>query len=86
MKVILTGDTLMTDVTIEVLRLESPKYRNLEHKTLTNKDGSPLRIRVNGKCKLWKTRPDEFRLPCKHGLKTCFYITESNAHEWRFTQ
>lgn len=24
--------------------------------------------RVNGKCKTWKTRPDEFRLPLKRGL------------------
>lgn len=38
--------------------------------------------RVNGKCKTWKTRPDEFRLPMKYGLYECFYIDNSNAHEW----
>jgi len=52
------------------------------HKTLKNADGSPLRARVSGKCKTWKTRPLEFKLPMKHGLKQCFYITEQNAHEW----
>jgi hypothetical protein len=53
-----------------------------EHNTLQNADGTPLRCRVNGKCKTWKTRPEEFRLPVKHGLKTCFYLTQANCHEW----
>lgn len=38
--------------------------------------------RVNGACKTWKTRPNEFRLPMKYGLKECFYIDHNNAHEW----
>lgn len=54
-----------------------------EHETLKNSDGTPLRARKNGKIQLWKTRPGEFRLPCKHGLKTCFDITHENAHNWR---
>jgi len=41
----------------------------IEHKTLKNADGTPLRARVNGKMKVWKTRPHEFQLPMKHGLK-----------------
>lgn len=52
------------------------------HKTKHNADGSPLRCRSNGKCRTWKTRPEGFRLPVKYGLRTCFYITEQNAHEW----
>lgn len=36
--------------------------------------------RVNGKCKTWKTRPDEFKLPIKHGLWTYGYLTHENAH------
>jgi len=52
------------------------------HKTAKNADGSPVRCRVNGVCKVWKTRPDEFRLPVKHGLKQCFYIEQDNANEW----
>jgi hypothetical protein len=54
----------------------------LHHRQLTNADGTPLRARVNGRCKTWKTRPTEFQLPVKYGLKQCFYITENNADEW----
>ena len=52
------------------------------HISLKNADGSPLRARVNGKVKVWKTRPAEFQLPMKHGLKECFYISQDNADEW----
>ena len=54
----------------------------LHHIRLTNADGTPARCRVNGKCRTWVTRPDDFRLPVKHGLRDCFYITPTNAHEW----
>ena len=52
------------------------------HTTVKNEDGSPARCRVNGKCQTWKTRPDEFKLPVKYGLKECFYITQDNAAQW----
>jgi hypothetical protein len=52
------------------------------HVTAKNADGSPLRARVNGKCKTWITRPREFSMPMKHGLYTCFYITQDNADQW----
>lgn len=58
----------------------------LHHITARNADGTPLRGRVNGKVILWKTRPLEFRVPMKYGLKTCFYITEGNAKEWYFPE
>ena len=59
------------------------RYRDiLHHVTLLNSAKEPQRCRVNGKCKTWKTRPDEFRLPVKHGLRMCFYITQDNAHLW----
>lgn len=54
----------------------------LWHRTARNSDGSPVRCRVNGKVKLWKTRPTEFRLPVKYGLRECFYLTHRNAAEW----
>lgn len=54
----------------------------LYHSTLRNSDGSAVRARVNGKCKVWKTRPTEFQLPMKHGLRDCFYLTQRNASEW----
>lgn len=51
------------------------------HITLKGSDGEPARCRVNGKCKTWK-RNDNFKLPVKHGLYKCFYITQDNAFEW----
>lgn len=54
----------------------------LHHVTLRNADGTPLRCRVNGRLQTWKTRPGDFKLPVKHGLRDCFYITQANAHEW----
>ena len=36
--------------------------------------------RANGKCQTWKTRPNEFKLPIKHGLHEYGYITHENAH------
>lgn len=52
------------------------------HVTLNNADGTPVRARRNGATKTWKTRPSDFRVPVKHGLKDCFYITPSNAADW----
>lgn len=36
--------------------------------------------RRNGKTKIWKTRPGEFRIPIKHGLYDYSYLTDKNAH------
>lgn len=41
-----------------------------------------VRWRANGKCKVWVTRPDEFRLPVKFGLRDYDYITEENADKF----
>jgi hypothetical protein len=54
-----------------------------EHKTAKNADGTPVRCRANGRCKVWVTRPNDYRLPVKHGMYNCFYITPDNASEWR---
>jgi hypothetical protein len=59
-----------------------PCGKTLYHATRKNADGSAKRCRVMGKCKTWVTRPNEFRLPVKHGMYDSFYITESNASEW----
>lgn len=59
------------------------------HLTLKNADGTPMRCRVNGKCKTWKRDLGDpvnmraFRLPVKRGLRECFYITLINAHDWQ---
>ncbi len=57
--------------------------RMFHHVREKNADGTPLRVRANGACKTWKTRPDEFRLPVKYGLYRYLYIDHDNAHEWR---
>lgn len=53
---------------------------------LFNGDKTPLRARRNGKTKTWKTRPDDFRIPCKYGLYQYLYITNDNAHEWNVAE
>lgn len=55
----------------------------LHHVSLKGSDKQPVRCRVNGACKTWKTRPDDWRLPVKHGLRNCFYISPHyNASDW----
>jgi hypothetical protein len=54
----------------------------LHHVTMKNKDGTPMRVRVSGACKTWKTRPEEFRLPVKYGLRESGYIDQRNAFNW----
>lgn len=56
------------------------------HAWLKNADGTPLRCHVTGKCKTWKTRPDEYRLPVKHGLRDTFYLTPDLESEWQITE
>ena len=52
----------------------------LHHTTKTNADGTPQRWKVNGKPKVWKTRPAEVKVPIKHGLYSYDYITENDLH------
>ena len=58
----------------------------LYHRTSRNSDGTALRARTNGRCKVWVTRPDEFKLPMKHGMYDVFYITEWNANQWSLVE
>lgn len=37
------------------------------------------KVRPNGKAQTWKTRPNDFRLPVKYGLKEYLYIDQDNA-------
>ena len=52
----------------------------LYHVDNRNADRSAQRWRVNGKCKLWKTRPWDFKVPLKHGLHNHSYLTPETAH------
>jgi hypothetical protein len=40
------------------------------------------RYRRNGETKLWKTRPAEFRVPVKWGMRGYAYITELDVRDW----
>jgi hypothetical protein len=64
----------------EALSLRSGQV--LFHRKLRNRDGTALRGKVTGKVQSWKTRPDDFKVPMKHGLKDHFYLTPSNASDW----
>jgi hypothetical protein len=65
-----------------VTKQQAMTCRMFYHKTAINRDGTAVRVRASGQCKTWKTRPDEFRLPVKYGLRHSMYITNTNAHEW----
>jgi hypothetical protein len=41
-----------------------------------------VRVRSNGKCKTWKTRPEEFSLPYAYGLYDHGYIDNRNCSEF----
>lgn len=43
---------------------------------------SIIRVRVSGQCKTWKTRPEEFRVPVKHGLYESAEINHRNASQF----
>lgn len=58
----------------------------LYHVSARNADGTPLRARVNGVPQTWKTRPDEVRVPMKHGLRNTFQMWHNNLGEWCLTE
>lgn len=66
-----------------ITKTDALAARSFEHVSLKNADGTPMRCRANGQCQTWKTRPDDFRLPVKHGLRGTFALTPSNAADWR---
>jgi hypothetical protein len=56
--------------------------QTIYHLTSKNKDGTPVRARVTGKTKYWKTIPGKFRRPIKYGLNQHLALTEVNAADW----
>lgn len=40
------------------------------------------RWRRNGQTQTWVTRPNDFKVPIKYGLRDYTYITQDNAHEF----
>lgn len=71
----------------KVTRENAPEFGHghvFHHVSETNADGSPLRVRVNGRVKTWKRDPDRFEIPVKQGFRGggVNRIDNSNAHEW----
>lgn len=54
----------------------------LVHATKKDSRKQPMKVRVSGKTKTWKTRPDDFKVPVKYGLYQSGYIEPHNAAEW----
>ena len=65
-----------------ITKQEAMTAQRFHHAFLTNADGTPLRARRNGRTQTWKTRPDDFRIPCKVGMYQRIQITPRNAREW----
>ncbi len=65
-----------------ITKKQALHHQDFHHVRVKNADGTPARCRANGACKVWKTRPDDFRLPVVHGLRDYFYIDNDNAGDW----
>lgn len=64
-------------ITIE--QAMAAKHGDVFHmKNEKNADGTPVRWRVMGKIRTWKTRPNEFMIPVKNGMYRHCYITEAD--------
>jgi hypothetical protein len=48
--------------------------------------GREVRVRVNGKCKTWKTRPAEFRLPVKYGLYEAGAVDQTSCGRFHLAE
>jgi len=66
----------MESITITLDQAKALSYGDMiHHNTDKNADGTPQRWRVNGKPKVWKTRPDEVQVPIKRGMYEYDYLT-----------
>lgn len=54
--------------------------------TATNADGTATRWKVNGETKWWITRPGEFQIPLKRGLREYGYLTHENMKLFSSTE
>ena len=52
------------------------------HKTAKDSKGQPIKFKRNGMTREWKTRPGEFQIPVKRGLKEFGYITHENIDKF----
>lgn len=65
-----------------VTKENQEKVSTFYHVSLLDSRKQPLKCRRNGATKVWKTRPEEFKIPVKYGMYNYFYIDQNNCHEW----
>ena len=44
------------------------------------------RVRVSGKCKIWKRSPERFHIPVKYGMYESLYIDEHNCVDFHLAK
>jgi len=71
---------------IKAMAVAASRGTVFHHVARKNRDGSPARCRVMGRCKVWVRQPDRFKLPVKYGMYDAFYIDETNAGNWCATE
>lgn len=71
----------MTITFSQAIQLKS--CNSIHHNTLKNCDGKTCQVfKINGKVKLWKTKPYQFQIPIKRGLREYYYLTENNCDQF----
>jgi ribosomal protein L37AE/L43A len=68
---------------ITLKQAKALKYGDhIYHRVLKNRDGSPMKFKVNGKPRTWKTRPDEVVVPLKRGMFSYLSIHEGELKDF----
>lgn len=62
--------------------IEAALDRGLVETEMSN--GRWWKLRRNGVTKLWKIRPNDFRIPVKAGLRSCAYIDHTNINSGHY--
>jgi hypothetical protein len=67
-------------MTVDEVRAAGSDHNTIFHFTRPGK--ACERWRINGSMQTWKTRPTEFRIPVKHGLRAYGQITHRTLIEY----
>ncbi len=59
-------------------------YRYFHENVTHRPDGTCYEWRPNGRIQLWKTRPTQFRLPIKYGLRGTAQMRDSNVGDFHY--
>ncbi len=61
--------------------------QHIYSKKYYNADGTPKRVKVNGRPKTWKRRPDKVQVPLKYGFYGPYdHLTESDLCDFSLTE